>query len=118
MLVGNSIVLNTESNLMDKCHPTKPSEEVMMLSIPFSVKPEPVNTSQDVSSLILNQPSSMKSEPEPTDNYSILNNLSPEKKMPPTTSPEDIIPSEKKSSISVSIESENSPTTVPDSKVS
>jgi len=79
----------------------------MMLSTPFSLKPVPENTSQDVSSSILNQPLLMKSEPEPTDNYSTQNNLSPEKKMPPTTSPEDIIPLEKKSSILPSTESEN-----------
>jgi hypothetical protein len=55
----------------------------------------------------------MKSEPEPTDNYSTQNNWSPEKKMLPTTSPEDITPSEKKSSIFASTESENSLITVP-----
>jgi hypothetical protein len=41
----------------------------------------------------------MKSELVPTDNYSTLNNSFQEKKMPPTTSPEAITQSEKKSSI-------------------
>jgi len=49
----------------------------------------------------------MKLEPELTDNYSTQNNWSQEKKMPPTISPEDIIPSEKKSSIFALTESEN-----------
>jgi len=90
----------------------------MMLSTLSSLKLVPVNTSQDLSSLILNQPSLMKSEPEPTDNYSTQNNLSLVKKMPLTISLEVIIPSEKKSSILLLIESENSPITVPVSKVS
>jgi len=58
----------------------------------------------------------MKLEPEPTDNYSTPNNWSPEKKMLPITSPEDTIPSVKKSLIFASIESENLPTNVPDFK--
>ena len=116
--VGNSSVLNTESNLMDKCHLTKPLEEVMMLSTLSSLKPVPVNTSQDLSSLILNQPSLMKSEPEPTDNYSTQNNLSLVKKMPLTTSLEVTIPLVKKSSILPLIESENLLITVLVSKVS
>jgi len=58
----------------------------------------------------------MKSEPELTDNYSIPNNWSPEKKTPPITSPEDITPSEKKSLTSASTESENLLINVPDSK--
>jgi hypothetical protein len=54
------------------------------------------NTSQELCSSILNPPSLMKSELVPTDNYSTLNNLFQEKKMPPTTSPEVTIPLEKK----------------------
>merc|ERR1712100_711404 len=96
-----------ESNLTVKCHLTKPSEEVMMLSTPFSLKPVPENTSQDPSSSISNQPLLMKSEPEPTDNYSTQNNLSLVKKMPLTISLEVIIPSVKKSSILPLTESEN-----------
>merc|ERR1712139_83977 len=72
--VGNFSVLNTVSNLTVKCHLTKPSVVVMMLSTLSSLKPVPVNTSQDVSSLIWNQLLLMKSEPEPTDNCSIQNN--------------------------------------------
>merc|ERR1712166_557313 len=60
----------------------------------------------------------MKSEPEPTDNCSIQNNSSPVKKMLPTTSPEDITPSVKKSLISASTESESSPINALVSKVS
>jgi hypothetical protein len=66
--------LSTESSLMDKCHQTKLLEEEMMPSTLSSQRLELVNTSQDVFSLILNQPSLMKSEPEPTDNYSTQNN--------------------------------------------
>ena len=83
-----------------------------MLSILSSLKLVLVNTSQDLSSLILNQPSLMKSEPEPTDNYSIQNNLSLVKKMPLTTLLEVTIPLVKKSSILPLTESENSLITV------
>jgi len=55
----------------------------------------------------------MKSEPELIDNYSTPNNWSPEKKMPPITSPEDTIPSVKKSLTFALIESENLLTNVP-----
>jgi len=118
MPVGNYSVLNTESSPMVKCPLIKPLEVEMMLSTPFSLKPVPENTSQDPSSSISNQPLLMKSEPEPIDNYSTQNNLSLVKKMPLTTSLEVTIPSEKKSSILLLIESENSPITVPVSKVS
>merc|ERR550539_1769039 len=76
----------------------------------------PESTYQDVSSSISNQLSLMKSEPELTDNCSIPNNLSLEKKMPPITLPEDITPLEEKLSTYVSTESENSLITVPVSK--
>jgi len=72
-----------------------------MLSTLSSVKLVPENTYQDVYSSISNQPLLMKSELEPTDNSSTLNNLSQVKKMLLTTSPEDTIPLVKKSSISV-----------------
>ena len=49
----------------------------------------------------------MRSELEPIDNSSTLNNLSQEKKTPLTTMPEDTAPSEKKSSTLLSTESEN-----------
>jgi hypothetical protein len=95
-LAGNYSVWNTVSNLMDKCHLTKPLVEEMMPSTHSSLKPVLVNTSQDVYSLIWNQQSSMKSELVHTDNYSIQNNLSQVKKMLPTTSPEVITPLVKK----------------------
>merc|ERR1711959_775464 len=60
----------------------------------------------------------MKSELVPTDNSSTQNNLSPVKKMLPTTSLEVTTPSVKKSSISVLTESESLLTNVPVSKVS
>merc|ERR1719361_1766061 len=63
--------------------------------------------SQEPSSSILNQPSLMRLEPEPTDNSSIQSNSSQVKKMLPTTSPEDITPLVRKSSISASTESES-----------
>merc|ERR1712167_493995 len=104
---GSSSALSTESSQMVKCHQTNPSVVVMMLSTPSSPRLVPESTSQELSSLILNQPSLMKSELEPTDNSSIQNNSSLVKKMPPTTSLEDITPLVKKSSISASTESEN-----------
>merc|ERR1712183_664777 len=113
MPVGSSSASNTVSSLTVKCHQTRPSVVVMMLSTLSSAKLELVSTSQDVSSSISNQPLLMKSEPEPTDNCSILNNSSQEKKMPPITSPEVITPSEERSSILLWTESENWLTTVP-----
>merc|ERR1711934_624963 len=67
------------------------------------------STPQEPSSSISSQPLSMRSEPEPTDNSSIQSNSSQVKKMPPTTSPEDITPLVRKSSISASTESESLP---------
>ena len=45
-LVGNSTVWSMVSNLMVKCPLTRPLEEVMTHSIPFSLRPEPANTCQ------------------------------------------------------------------------
>ena len=103
-------------NQTDKCHLTKQSEVVMMHSTLSSPKPEPENTYQDAFSSIWNQPSSMKLEPVPTDNCSTQNNWSPVKKMPPITSPEDIILLVKKSLTFAWTESENSLIIVPDFK--
>merc|ERR1712167_445158 len=116
--VGNFSALSTESSQMVKCHPTNPSEVVMMPSTPSSQRLVPVSTSQEPSSSISNQPSLMRSEPELTDNSSIQSNLSQEKKMPPTTSPEVTTPLVKKLSISASTESENLPISALVSKVS
>ena len=80
-----------------------------MLSTPSSPRLVLVNTFQEPSSSISNQPLSMKLELEPTDNSSIQSNSSQEKKTLLTTSPEDITQLVKKSLISVSIESESSP---------
>merc|ERR1711981_975212 len=99
-------------------HPTNPSVVVMTLSTPSSLRLVPESTSQEPSSSILSQPLLMRSEPEPTDNSSIQSNSSPEKKMPPTTSPEVTTPLVKKSSISASTESENLPINALVSKVS
>merc|ERR1712127_459968 len=115
---GSSSALSTESSQMVKCHQTNPSVVVIMLSTPSSPRLVLVSMSQEPSSLILNQPSLMKLELVPTDNCSIQNNSSQVKKMPPTTSPEDITLSEKKSSISASIESESLPISALVSKVS
>merc|ERR1712100_995893 len=57
---------------------------------------------------ISSQPSLMRLEPEPTDNSPIQSNSSPERKMLPTTSPEDTTPLVRKSLISASTESESS----------
>merc|ERR1719267_536776 len=103
---------------MVKCLPINPSVVVTTLSTPSSPRLVPVSTSQELSSSISSQPLSMRSELEPTDNSSIQSNSSQEKKMLPTTSPEDITPLVKKSSISALIESESSPINAQVSKVS
>merc|ERR1712127_530377 len=105
---GSSSALSTESSQMVKCHQTNPSVVVMMLSTPSSPRLVLVSTSQEPSSLILNQPSLMKLELEPTDNSSIQSNSS-QVKMLPTTSQEDITPLVRKSLISASTESESLP---------
>merc|ERR1712010_328395 len=115
---GSSSASSTESNLTVKCHPTNPSVVVMMLSTPSSPRLVLASTSQEPSSSISSQPLSMRSEPEPTDNSSIQSNSSQEKKMLPTTSPEDITPLVRKSLISASIESESFLINALDSKVS
>jgi hypothetical protein len=79
----------------------------MMPSTLSSPKLELESTFPDVYSLTWNPLSLMKLELEPTDNCSTLNNSSQERKMPPTTSPEDITPLVKKSLISVWTESES-----------
>ena len=79
----------------------------MMPSTLSSPKPELENTYQEPSSSIWNQPSLIKSEPELTDNSSTQSNLSPEKKMLLTTSPEDTTPLVKKLLIFAWTESEN-----------
>merc|ERR1712167_413686 len=107
-----------ESSQMVKCHPINLSVVVTMLSTPSSPRLVPESTSQELSSSILSQPLSMRSEPEPTDNSSIQNNSSPERKMLPTTSPEVTTPLVRKSSISASTESESLPINALVSKVS
>merc|ERR1712086_424291 len=115
---GSSSALSTVSSQTVKCHPTNPSVVVMMLSTPSSPRLVLASTSQEPSSSISSQPLSMRSEPEPTDNSSIQSNSSQEKKMLPTTSPEDITPLVRKSLISASTESESSPINALVSKVS
>merc|ERR1712086_614818 len=115
---GSSSALSTESSQTVKCHPTNPSVVVMTLSTPSSPRLVLVSTSQEPSSSISSQPLSMRSEPVPTDNSSTQSNSSPVKKMLPTTSPEDITPSVKKSLISASTESESFPINALVSKVS
>jgi len=87
-----------------------------MLSIPSSPRLELENMSQEPSSSISSQQSLTKSELEPTDNYSILNSSSPERRMLPTTSPEVTTPLVKRSSISVLTELESLLTSAQDSK--
>merc|ERR1712159_879368 len=115
---GSSSASSTVSSLTDKCPLTRPSEEVMMLSTPSSVRPELESTSPDVYSSISSPLSSMRSEPVLTDNCSTLNNSSPVRKTPPTTSPEVTTPLVKKLSTSASTESENLLISVLVSKVS
>merc|ERR1711981_226871 len=99
-------------------HPTNPSVAVMMLSTPSSPRLVLASTSQEPFSSISSQPLSMRLEPELTDNSSIQSNSSPERRMPPTTSPEVTTPLVRKSSISASTESESSPISALVSKVS
>merc|ERR1712127_609467 len=106
---GSSSASSTEPSQTVKCHPINPSVVVMTLSTPSSPRLVLVSTSQEPSSSISSQPSSMRLEPVPTDNSSIQSNSSPVKKMPPTTSPEVTTPLVRRSSISASIESESSP---------
>merc|ERR1711934_384396 len=115
---GSSSALSTESSQMVKCHQTNPSVVVMMLSTPSSPRLVPVSTSQEPSSSILSQPLLMRLEPELTDNSSIQSNSSQVKKTLPITSPEDITPLVRKSSISASTESESLPISALVSKVS
>merc|ERR1712226_703900 len=90
----------------------------MMPSTPSSQRLVLESMSQEPFSSILSQPLSMRSEPELTDNSSIQSNSSQVKRMPPTTSPEDITPLVKKSLISASTESESLPINALVSKVS
>merc|ERR1711976_823670 len=116
--VGSCSASSTVSSLMDKCHLTRPSVVVMMPSTPSSPRLVLESTSQDASSSISSQPLSMRSELVPTDNSSTQSNLSLVKRMLLTTSPEVTTPLVKKSSISVSTESESLLTNVPVFKVS
>merc|ERR1712110_432512 len=105
---GNSSASSTESSQTVRCHLTRPLEVVMMLSTPSSLRPVLASTSQEPSSLISSQLLSMRSEPEPTDSFSTQSSLSLVRRMPPTTSPVVTTPSERKSLISASTESESS----------
>merc|ERR1712164_148164 len=118
MPVGSSSASSTVSSLMDKCHLTRPSVVVMMPSTPSSPRLVLESTSQDASSSISSQPSSMRSELVPTDNSSIQSNSSLVKKMLPTTSPEVTTPLVKKLLIFASTESESLPISALVSKVS
>merc|ERR1712002_228028 len=109
---GNCTVLSMESSLMVKCQVTKPLEVEMIPSTPSSVKLELENTFHEPFSSILNQLLSMRFVPELTVNFSTLNNLSLERKMPPTTTPVVTTPSEKKLSTWSWIVSESLPINV------
>merc|ERR1711862_905073 len=87
-----------------------------MPSTPSSPRLVLASTSQEPSSLISSQPLSMMSEPEPTDSFSTQSSSSPERKMPPTTSPVVTTPSERKLSTSALTESESSPISALDSR--
>merc|ERR1712093_563332 len=115
---GSSSVLSTVFSQMVRCHPTNPLVVVTMPSTPSSPRLVLESMSQEPSSSISSQPLSMRSELEPTDNSSIQSSSSPERKMPPTTSPEVTTPLVRKSSISASTESESSLISALVSKVS
>ena len=118
MHAGNFSALSTVFSQTVKCHQTNQLEVEMMPSTPSSQKLELESTSQEPFSLILKPLSLMKLELEPTDNSSTQNNLSQERKMPPTTSPEVTIPLVKKLLIFALIESESSLINAQVSKVS
>merc|ERR1712232_1167443 len=113
---GSSSASSTVFSQTVRCHPTRPSEGVMMLSTPSSLRPVLASTSQEQSSSVLSQLSLTKSEPEPTDSSSTQSSSSPERKMPPTTSPVVTTPSVRKLLTSASTESESSPTSALDSR--
>jgi hypothetical protein len=79
----------------------------MMLLTHFSVRPVPASMFLVVYYWTWNPQLLMKSELALIDNYSILNNLFPEKKMLLIILPEAIIPSEEKSLTFALIELEN-----------
>merc|ERR1712216_678738 len=110
--------MGTESSQTVKCHQTNQLVVVMMPSTPSSPRLVPASTSPALSSSISSPPLSMRSEPEPTDNFSIPSSSSQERRMPPTTSPEDITPLVRRLSISASTESESSPISALVSRVS
>merc|ERR1712048_303009 len=113
---GSSSALSTESSRMVRCHLTRPSEVAMMPSTPSSRRPVLASTSHVPSSSISSQPSSMRSEPEPTDSSSTQSSSSPVRRMPPTTSPVVTTPSERRLLTSASTESESSPISALDSR--
>mmetsp|Transcript_26014 Transcript_26014/g.19587 ORF Transcript_26014/g.19587 Transcript_26014/m.19587 type:complete len:210 (-) Transcript_26014:761-1390(-) len=118
MPAGSSSASSTVSSLTVKCLPIRPSVEEMMPSTLSSLKPVPESTCQDASSSTWNLLSLMRSGLEPTDNCSTLSSSSPERKMPPTTSPEVTTPLERKSLISAWTESESSLISAQDSRAS
>merc|ERR1711937_1051483 len=118
MPAGSFSASSTVFSQTVKCHPINPSVVVMMPSTPSSLRLVLESMSQDPFSSILSQPLLMKLELEPTDNSSTQSNSSLVKRMLPTTSPEVTTPLVKKSSISVSTESESLLTNVPVFKVS
>ena len=80
--------LSTESNLTDKCHQTRPLDSGDdAFNTFFSETGAGKHVPQMPSSSIWSPLSSMKSEPEPTDNSSTLSNSSLARKMLPTTTP-------------------------------
>merc|ERR1712232_689871 len=113
---GSSSASSTVFSQTVRCHLTRPSVAVMMLSTPSSPRLVLASTSQEPSSLISSQPLSMRSEPEPTDSSSTQSSSSPERKMPPTTSPVVTTPLVRKLSTSALTESESSPTSALDSR--
>merc|ERR1712136_655047 len=110
---GSCTVLSTVSSLMVRCQVTRPPEVEMIPSTPSSVKLELESTSQEPSSSILNQLSSMRSVPVPTVNCSTPNSWSLAKRMPLTTTLVVTTPSVRKSSTLSSTESESLPINVP-----
>merc|ERR1712012_35151 len=91
---GSSTASNMASSPTATCPPTRPSGTTP--SRPSSPKLVLASTSQELSSSIWSQLSSMRPDVEPTVNCTIPSNSSTERRTPQTTTPEDTTLSERR----------------------
>merc|ERR1712195_384461 len=115
---GSSSASSTESSRTVRCPPIRPSVAATMPSTPSSPRLVLASTSPALSSSISSPLSSMRSVPVPTDSCSTPSNSSPERRMPPTTSPVVTTPLDVRLSTSASTESVSSPISALVSRVS